>query len=174
MSLIVEDGSNVSGAESYCSVADATTYHANRGNAAWALLSATQQEQALRKATGYMLQVYRLRWQGFRQYNPQALDWPRTYVPIPDVISGYGRFTAYVPYSTVPNDIKNACAEFALRAAAGDLLADMTQMVEHEEVGPIKVSYNKYSPQRVRYPAIESMLRPYLVEGGASNPLVRV
>jgi len=35
MALIVEDGSIVTGAESYCTVAFANTYLANRGYTAW-------------------------------------------------------------------------------------------------------------------------------------------
>jgi hypothetical protein len=37
MALIVEDGTGLANAESYVSVADATTYHANIGNTAWAV-----------------------------------------------------------------------------------------------------------------------------------------
>ena len=35
MALIVEDGTGLANAESYVSVADATTYHTNYGNTAW-------------------------------------------------------------------------------------------------------------------------------------------
>ena len=73
MALIVEDGSIVTGAESYISVADASTYHSNRGNTAWASLSTDAiREQCLRKATDFMRQAYRSRWQGYRVNEDQA------------------------------------------------------------------------------------------------------
>ena len=42
MSLIVEDGTGLAGAESYVSVTDADTYHDKRGNTAWATLTTAQ------------------------------------------------------------------------------------------------------------------------------------
>src|SRR4051794_18796289 len=118
MSLIVEDGTGLAGAESYISVVDATAYHAARGNTSWAsLASDTVREQLLRKATAYMVQVYRAAWAGYRFSTTQALDWPRSYVPIPDALGGYGSIPAYLAWTVVPNDVKNACAELALRAS---------------------------------------------------------
>ena len=51
MSLVVEDGTGKADAESYISVADADTYHSNRGNTDWAALTTTEKEQLLRGAT---------------------------------------------------------------------------------------------------------------------------
>lgn len=51
MSLVTEDGTAKADAESYCTVAFATTYHSDRGNAAWAALASdTVREQLLRPA----------------------------------------------------------------------------------------------------------------------------
>ena len=98
MSLIVEDGSIVTGAESYISVADASTYHTARGNAAWAALASDAvREQCLRKATDYMEQVYRSRWQGCRVGETQALSWPRYDVEV----EGYA-----VDSDIVPTEVK--------------------------------------------------------------------
>jgi len=173
MTIIVEDGTVVAGAESYLSVADSLTYHAARGNNTWATITTTQQEQALRRATDYMLEVYRTRWAGYRFTSTQSLDWPRSYVPIPDAVSGYGSFEAMVAPNIVPTEVKNACAELALKAAAGELFSDQTQGVVREQIGPIAVEYDKFSPQRTRYVAIEAMLRPYFKMGGASVGLMR-
>jgi len=172
MALIVEDGSVVAGAESYCSVAFATTYHANRGNTAWAAIATdTIREELLRKATEYTIQKYRMRWSGFRLGSLQLLDWPRSYVPIPDVIQpGHG---AYVSISIIPEEVKNACAELALRAIVGDLLGDLSQQKIHSEVGPIKVTYDKFSAQSIRYSAIDGMLSPYLKSGSNTVQTVR-
>jgi len=158
MSLICEDGSIVTGAESYCSVADASAYHTARGNAAWAALASdTVREQCLRKATDHMEQVYRSRWQGCRVGETQALSWPRYGVEV----EGYA-----VDSDIVPTEIKNACAELALKASAAELNPDLTQGVAREKVGQIEVEYDKASPQFTRYRAIDALLSPYLKAGG--------
>ena len=158
MSLIVEDGSVVTGAESYISVADASNYHTVRGNTAWAALTTDAlREAALRKATDYMRQAYRSRWQGYKVNEDQALDWPRYGVEV----EGYA-----VDSDIVPTEVKNACAELALRASAADLNPDLTQGVAREKVGQIEVEYDKASPQFTRYKAIDALLSPYLKAGG--------
>ena len=167
MSLICEDGSGKSDSESYISVADASTYHTARGNTAWAALTTDAlREAALRRATDYMRQAYRSRWQGYKVNEDQALDWPRYDV----VVEGYA-----IDDEIVPTEIKNACAELALKAATADLLADQSQGVVREKVGPIEVEYDKSSPQSTRYKAIDAILSPYLKAGGGgcSMGLVR-
>lgn len=158
MALEVEDGTGKSTADSYISVADASTYHTARGNTAWAALTTDAlREAALRKATDYMRQAYRSRWQGYKVNEDQALDWPRYDVEV----EGYA-----VDSDIVPTEIKNACAELALKASSADLNPDLTQGVLSEQVGSISVTYDKNSPQRTRYAAIDAMLSPYLKAGG--------
>ena len=158
MSLICEDGSIVTGAESYCTVAFANTYLANRGYTAWDALDDTDaKEPALRKATDYMLAMFKGRWQGEIVDEDQALDWPRYDV----VVDGYE-----VDYTIVPTAVQRACAELAYRASTADLSPDLTQGVISEQVGSISVTYDKNSPQRTRYAAIDAMLSPYLKAGG--------
>lgn len=176
MSLIVEDGSGIANAESYISVADATAYHAARGNAAWAALANdTLREQMLRKATGAMLQLYRSRWAGWRVSATQALDWPRAYVertdfanlssitPPPNLLGAY-----YYPSNTVPADVQNACAELALRAISGDLLPDVGRVAKREKVDVIEVEYADGAPAVTTFRAVELMLQPYLQKQGGS------
>ena len=239
MAIVTEDGTGKADAESYISVADASTYHAARGNTEWAdvvelltldvapatawavgdtITGATSlqscqilqvltnkilyvknrtgaftlnevltngtytadqgaanptvatsdilREQWLRKATEYMIQVFTARWQGERTYPlVQALDWPRTGV----IVNGVS-----VDYDIVPQAVERACAEYALRAAAGALAADLSQGVLSEQVGSISVTYDRNSPQRARYPALDNILLPYLKSGGGiSVGLVR-
>lgn len=169
MALIVEDGTAKADAESYISVADATTYHANRGNAAWAALASdTIREQLLRKATDYMVQAYRLRWKGDRVSATQALDWPRNWVEYADYqfytqngaqkIGGY----LYYPANEVPQEVKRACAELALLANSSDLLGEQGQAVKREKIGPIETEYEAFSQQGRHFPAVKSLLGPFL------------
>lgn len=158
MALIVETGAIVTGAESYCTVAFANTYLANRGYTAWDALDDTDaKEPALRKATDYMLAMFKGRWQGEIVDEDQALDWPRYDV----VVDGYK-----VDYTIVPTAVQRACAELAYRASTADLSPDLSQGVLSETVGQISVTYDKSSPQRTRYAAIDAMLSPYLKAGG--------
>lgn len=164
MTLVVEDGTGLSTAEAYISVADASTYHANRGNAAWAALASdTVREQALRKAADYMVQVYRSSWGGNRVNSTQALDWPRANVVMRD---GPGIVREYYPSDAVPAAVARACAELALRASAATLIPDEGQAVKRKEVGPVKIEYQDYSRATKTYRAIDNLIEPLLANGG--------
>ena len=164
MTLIVEDGTGLSSAESYISVADATARRVAFGSAIWNDLSEAEMEQALRRATAYMGQAYRGRWKGARLTRDQALDWPRYGV----CVDGFD-----VPSTEVPLDIANACADLAFRAAAGDLAPDLERAIIREKVGPLETEYSAYSPQSPRYPAIDMELAPYLSGSSAMARVVR-
>lgn len=175
MTLIVENGTGLANAESYCTVAEATTYHSNLGNSAWAALATDAiREQCLRKATAYMLQRYRPKWAGWRKTTTQALDWPRYNVPIKDAPVLYGGSPSYYDDASVPQVVKDACASLALRAATATLFADESRTVSSESVGPISVTYDASSSQAVRYKEIDTMLAPYFKSGGGQVPMVRV
>lgn len=140
MALIVEDGSGLPNAEAYISVEDADAYFSVRGNAAWAALDAPQKEAALRLGADYMGAVYGPKWCGKRLTDAQALDWPRT-----------GR-------EGVPEAVRRANAELAVRASSGQLMADEGAAVQSETVGPISVTYAKGSTGAVRYKAVDAAL----------------
>ena len=164
MAIIVETGSGSPNSESYCSVVYADIYHAGRGYVAWD--NADDKEAALRKATDYMGQRFRGMWRGYRHFKIQALDWPRVGVVV-------DRFVV-VDSDIVPDGIIRACAEYALRAATGDLQPDRTQTVVRKKIGEIEVEYDKSSPQTTRYDAVSNLLSPYLsAGGGATSRLVR-
>jgi hypothetical protein len=170
MALIVEDGTGKPDAESFISVADATAYHAARGNAAWAALASdTLREQALRKGTDYMEQMYRERWAGTRLTATQALSWPRYMVPMKDAPGGYGSWPAYYPQDEVPLIVAHACAELALRAAAGELAPDIDRVTTREKVGPLEVEYAAGAAPYVRFRAVDNMLTPFFGAGGGMN-----
>lgn len=170
MSLIVEDGTGLSTAESYASVAECDTYLANNGITIWAPLLTVEKEQALRRATHFMLQVYRVQWKGQRVNATQSLDWPRWNVQLPDL---FGTVNAYVPYNQIPATLKNATSELALIAAAGDLNLTLAQNIISKAVGPLKVVYDKDSPQQKRYTYVNQMLSIYIT-GRASGAMVKL
>ena len=172
MTLIVEDGTGVTSAESYITVADADTYFSNRGNTTWAALTTTAKEQALRKGCDYLVQTYRLRWKGVRVASTQSLDWPRASVERTDYsYSGLNGYTTvggvyYFPSDEVPTEVSRANAELAYRSLSADLLADVGAQVKSETVGPISVTYQDGARQSTSYKAIDAMLAPYLQAAG--------
>jgi hypothetical protein len=163
MSLNVETGSGAANSESFASVADALAYHAARGNATWATIATTQQEQALRRATDYLEQTYSSIWLGSRVSKEQALSFPRYGI----LINGFAILS-----SEIPKILINACCEMAIKAAQGELSADLERSVLKEKVASLEVTYDQYSLQSKRYVAIDNMLKP--LYGGRSSLVHRI
>jgi hypothetical protein len=167
MSLIVENGQGLINAESYISVADADSYHLNRGNASWAALTESVKEQLLRKGTDYIEQVYRLRFLGYRHTELQALSFPRDEVPRKD-------FTFLNQYSfydndVVPVEVKQACASLALKTLNSDLSPDIARITKREKIGSLEVEYDETKPAYVKYRSIDNLLAPFLTSSSGSN-----
>lgn len=158
--LTVESGSGSSTADAYISRADATTYHSGRGNTAWEDLSDEEKDAAIRRATDYIGEAYRLRWAGERTSTTQALDWPRYNVPRRDMDGSLYASNA------VPAEVVRACAELALKAAAGPLTPDQGQAIASVKAGSVEVAYADYSTATKTYPAIDRLLAPLLAGGG--------
>jgi len=170
MTIIVEDGTGLDNAESLISVDYFTTHHTNRGNTNVSLLSTQESEEALRRASDYFLQTYRDMWQGYLLNTEQALDWPRQDVIVTD---GYRDYA--IEAGVIPERIKMAVADLAFKAASGELLADIEQQETMVKVGPIEVQYDKSSPRKKRYSAIDALLKPYFKcsTSGINTGLVR-
>lgn len=163
MSLVVEDGSGLSTAESYISVADTTTYNdAHNAVAAWTSAGDPARERALRLATQYLEAEYNQRWLGERLEETQALAWPRTGVYLDGVL---------VEDGTMPRALLDATAELALRAISGELLGDIAEpgSVDYDrvKVGPIEVEqhFPGGRSQIASYRIVDRLLRG-LVFGG--------
>ena len=107
MAIIVEDGTGLTTAETFVSVADADAYHLAMNNATWTGAEAVK-ESALRRAAQYIDTRYR--YKGERKNLNQALEWPRAFY------ESDGRAESW----PVPN-LKAACCEAALRALSHGL-----------------------------------------------------
>lgn len=157
MPLIVETGTGLANADSYCSLAFANAYLAALGFTAWdSLDDSDDKEPALRRATQYMLTEYRSAWRGNRNSSTQALDWPRYGVPQEDGLGGY------YANNVVPTEIQQACALLAVRANAGELDPDLGPPVTEETIGPITTKYAQGARQTTKYRQIDGLLRPFL------------
>lgn len=170
MALVVEDGTGRADADSYATLEAALARHTALGNAAWAAIASDAlREQALRRATEYMVGTYRLRWSGVRKSTTQALDWPRDAVPLPDSPGSYHGDRDYFPSNQVPQEVVNACIDLALKAATSTLAPDLGRAVRRRKVGPIDTEYEPGASQVTQYRAIDLALAPFLrnASGGA-------
>jgi hypothetical protein len=147
--IVVENGSGLSNAETYISVADATAYFSNLKVTTWTGADATK-EAALRKATRFIDDRYR--FLGMKGSQPQALQWPR--------------FNAYqdgylVPSNIVPDRVKWATAEAALIALTGELQPTLpaTGGERAIRVDVISVEYFEGSSGLETYTKIDDLLR---------------
>jgi len=162
----VEDGTGLSTANSYLSVANADTYHANYTRSSdWSSATETIKQNALIVATQYIDAAYQGRWRGCKASASQALAWPRYSVEDDD---GY-----VLDSSSLPQKLKDACAELALRVVLGDdLLGVVTQpgeiASESVTVGPISQSktYVGGKPHGYQYPRVDAMMRGLIEAGG--------
>ena len=162
MTLVVENGAGLADAESFASVAAFKTYCTDRGVSYGT--DATI-EQRLRAGFDYMLQAYRTRWAGYRSTTTQAGDWPRYDVPRRDLGMG-----AYYASTVIPAEIVQANILLAIRATPGeDLTPDETQAVKREKVGQLETEYQDHSTDQVRYTAVDRLVAPFLVNGGAAR-----
>ncbi len=157
MALIVESGAGLPDAESYASTSYADTYHADRGNDAWAALTAAKKEAALRLATEWLGQQYSGNWRGCRVKATQALDWPRSDVCIDGVT---------LDYTKIPQILARATCELALRASATSLTKDEGPQVQSVTVGPIERVFADGARQQTRFAAVENLIRPLLKSSG--------
>ena len=155
MALIVEDGTIVVDANSYCSVADADAYHTTRGNAAWAALDNTTKEQNLIKATDYISMFYDALWDGEPMQAGQSLAWPRRDVRVS------GGF--YIPIDIIPRALRHATAELAMKAASGiNLFEDIGRETLSEKVGEIAVTYAQGSRRSTQFTVVDGWLSSFL------------
>lgn len=157
--LVVEDGTGLSTANTYLSEADADAYHTlYTGSTDWSGALTAAKERALVLATQHLDAKYHGRWLGQRANDTQALDWPRSNAEDSD---GYA-----IDDESLPQKLKNACAELALRVVLGDsLFAPLTDpgqvVAESITVGPISESktYAGPKPQDYQYPQVDALLR---------------
>jgi hypothetical protein len=170
MALTPETGAGLADADSYCSLAFADAHHAARGITLWATMSTNEREQVLRRATDFMVQVYRSKWAGRRVTEAQALDWPRAWVPRQDfdrapstppaLLSG----DLYYPSNVVPVEVQRACAELAYRGGFGPLAPDIERQTVREKLDTLEVEYDPSAAPYARYRAIENLLAPFLLQ----------
>jgi len=162
MSLIVEDGTGLSTAQSYASVAEADAYHLALGNTSWGTATTANKETALTRASRALDGMYGARWPGLRVQPSQALDWPR--------FDAEDREGYEVASDSVPQAVKNACCEAALvelgEAYALSKSLDRGGRVKREKLGALETEYADGAPAGKSYPAIYQALARLIPSAG--------
>lgn len=158
ISIIVEDGTNVSNANSYNSIVELRSFALDRG----VTLSSVDDEVATMaiKATDY-LETKAEEYKGLPTYTDQSLQWPRTGVYIYEVEQ---------PSNSIPKQLKTAHAMLVLAVNEGlSLLPNYSPQdyVVEETVGPIKTKYSDPSSVGIEntFTGVDKFLEPLINKG---------
>lgn len=165
VNITVEDGTNVTDANSYATVAEVDAYFEMRDNSSWTG-SLREKEAAIIKATDYIDSKYRTRWLGTMYSSTQALMWPRSSVYIEGTLW---------EESTIPTQLIFAVCEAALRALSNDLADDLTAGIKTKTIaGAISTTYAVNSGHKIKkYQVIDQLLSNLISGGGAGGDLTR-
>lgn len=124
----------------YGTVADADTYHDDRGNSAWgeSSVATAEKEAALLRASEYVDYQFRPQFPGYKTgLRTQTREWPRAWA--------YDEENNSIPSDEVPIEVERATYEAALRelASPGSLLPDFEPQgqVKRERVDVLEVEY---------------------------------
>lgn len=156
ISIIVEDGSLVNGANSYVNLATARQFALNRGKSLPA--SDDEANAALIRAMDY-IEAKRRQFKGVKVSPTQSLQWPRKCVDIDG---------EDFPENAIPIELKNAQCQLALEAATIDLMPTSSgAFVIREKTGPIETEYSETisTSGSPNMPAVEAFLAPLLSVG---------
>lgn len=149
MAFVPEDGTGLSTANSYITLAYAETYHDDRGNTSWASATSSTQQAACIKATDYIQSNF-IFTGGVVASATQALQWPR--------YSAIDRNGNLIDSDSVPDVVKQATAILALEVVGGtDINAKIDRKTKREKAGPVEVEYMDGSAARVIYRQIEGL-----------------
>lgn len=189
MALTIETGTGVAGGNSFVDVEYADAYFVSR----YAPLGkfpewgepTTEKKEAALVLAGQLLNGKRWKGEEARE-GIQTMCWPRYGVPMQggSGLTTYGNlynagsvyaYTACWPSNIVPEKVKQAQCEAALRYLAGtDMLPDLKRggQIIMKRVDIITTQYASGAPAGTRFLAVEALLRPFL-KSSASVELVR-
>ncbi|MGE0723968.1 MAG: DnaT-like ssDNA-binding protein [Alphaproteobacteria bacterium] len=165
MTLIVESGAGIAGADSYLALADADAHHAARAETAWAAATAGAREAALRRATAGIDGLFAQRWKGRKAvpWTVHGLAWPRA-----GVLDEAGE--AIVGADQMPFALKVAVAAAALiELGRPGALGEAARSIRRVALGPLSV---EYADDGAMPPAIALPLAPLLRDVAPAVPRV--
>ena len=136
MTLSVETGDGIQGAEAYASIATIGAYWTKRSHMAlattWSAATDAQKEGAAREASTYLDATFGAFYRGARRGRLQGLLWPRS----------DAKDEAGYSLPDLPSEIVTATCELAARALSAPLAADIDLGArvksQTKKVGPIE------------------------------------
>jgi len=157
------------GTNSFVSLADANAYFADRPNSTWTAATDEEKEFALISGTDYLIQQYTGRWVGYITSTSQDLPWPRSGVYTSDGVM--------ISSSVVPDAIKNATSEMALRSLSNaNLVVDTSpgkENLKSNKTDVLKKEWFQGASTQTTYSAVEMMLYDYVLQVNGGVEIVR-
>lgn len=158
MALIIEDGTNVAGANSYVTEAELQSYLDQRG---LILPAGTNLQPLIFRAMDYLES---LSFNGVRTFDGQALSFPRQGIYVDNV---------ELAKDSIPTMLKQALCRLAYESNSQELLPTSNgKVVVRERVeGAVDVSYDaNLSSSLPSFALVDALLKP-LVSGGTFGQL---
>ena len=145
MTLVVEDGSKVTGANTYITLAEFKAWADARG------VNYSSDGHVTENILRAMDYIEELLFIGVKETRDQALQWPRVDV----VIDGYA-----LDVGEIPKELKNAAYELVKAIIDGDnKLNPVERQVTKEKVDSLEVTYKSNAGMQRHTPAVTRALR---------------
>jgi len=175
MTIIVETGAIVAGANAYADLDALDVYHEDRLNTVWTDADDEDKEAAMLRATAGMESKYRSRWFGVKaDHNattaPQFLAWPRRDDVDQTRDNGYTAATMDplvdadgIEYSVeaIPALVIQAYKEVCLVEIAQPFMSiqlSRNDMLKYQRVDVIEQEWLRNAPATVQFPHIDALL----------------
>lgn len=149
----------------YCTVAEADTYHeAHYYASTWNAATTANKNIVLVMATRLLDQL--VMWDGNKETTSQALRWPRTSI--------YDLDGHYISSGTIPQFLKDATAEFARILLASDRTADAeTAGFKRIVIDDIELEVDKFDRPQTIPKSVWIIIKTYGSIIGKDRSLVR-
>jgi hypothetical protein len=158
MTLVVEDGTGKTNANTFADVATISAWWTDRGGSTvWDALTTPQKEAAAVKASDYLRNNRRFRWSGTKKTYLQRMSWPR--------IGATERDGPSIADNVLPWQVVEAACYLAPRAYAEDLQPDLAHggRVTSERVDVIAVTYAADAPIGTILQVVDGLVATLLV-----------
>jgi hypothetical protein len=170
MAITIIATPGASNANSYCTLAEANTYHDEsryHSKETWLENTTSDRSRALIWASRLLDEM--VTWDGAIVDTNGALRWPRYDVWHED---GY-----MISSTIVPQFVKDAASEFAYHLLIEDRTLETnrdTMGFEKIEIGDLKITVDKYTSKPIMPPSVWQIIRDYARRAGRSITLERM
>lgn len=170
MAIVIIATAGAADANSYCTLAEANTYHDEsryHSKETWLEYSSSDRSRALIWASRLLDEM--VTWSGAIVYTTGALRWPRYDVWHED---GY-----MISSTDVPGFVKDAASEFAYHLLIEDRTLETNRdTIGYEKIaiGDLSLTIDKFTSKPIMPPSVWSIIRDYAIRAGRSITLERM